>query len=58
MRRFGPRRKGALVRVLSRYEVKPSELYIVYPTARFMRPAVRAFVDFSAPALRAIEGIA
>lgn len=51
-------RAGALVRVLPRYEVKSSKLFIVYPTSRFLRPAVRAFVDFCAPALRAIEGIA
>lgn len=51
-------RTGRLVRVLPHYEVKPSELYITYPTARFMRPAVRAFVDFLAPALQSIDGIA
>jgi DNA-binding transcriptional LysR family regulator len=50
-------RSGRLVRVLPQYEVKPSELYITYPTARFLRPAVREFVDFVAPALRSIEGI-
>lgn len=48
---------GQLVRVLPGYEVRPSELYIVYPTTRFLRPAVRAFVDFAGPALQAIEGI-
>lgn len=51
-------RTGRLIRVLPQYEVKPSELYITYPTARFLRPAVRAFIDFAAPALKAIEGIA
>lgn len=49
---------GRLVRVLPHYEVKPSELYISYPTSRFLRPAVRAFVDFAGPALKAIDGIA
>lgn len=48
---------GRLVRVLANYEVRPSELYIIYPTARFLRPAVRAFVDFAGPALKAIEGV-
>lgn len=51
-------RTGRLVRVLPQYEVKPSELYIIYPTSRFVRPAVRAFIDFVVPALRSIEGIA
>lgn len=50
-------RKGELVRVLPQYEVKPSELYITYPTARYLRPTVRAFVDFVAPALKSIEGV-
>lgn len=46
-----------LARVLPGYEVKPSELYIVYPTSRFLRPAVRSFIEFAAPALRAIKGV-
>lgn len=50
-------RSGRLVRILPQYEVKPSELYITYPTSRFLRPAVRAFVDFAVPALRAIDGV-
>lgn len=50
-------RSGHLVRVLPQYEVKPSELYITYPTARFLRPAVRAFVDYAVSALRAIDGV-
>jgi DNA-binding transcriptional LysR family regulator len=50
-------RSGALVRVLPQYEIKPSELYITYPTARFMRPTVRAFVDYVSPALKSVEGI-
>lgn len=50
-------RTGELVQVLPQYEVKASELYITYPTARFLRPAVRAFIDFAAPALKAVPGI-
>lgn len=49
--------KGELVRIFPQYEVKASELYITYPTARFLRPAVRAFIDFAAPALKAVPGI-
>jgi DNA-binding transcriptional LysR family regulator len=54
---IGELRTGQLVRVLPNYEIKPSELYITYPTSRFLRPAVRAFVDFVVPALKAVEGI-
>ncbi len=50
-------RSGALVRVLPQYEVRPSELYMTYPAARFLRPAVRAFIDFVVPALKAIDGV-
>jgi DNA-binding transcriptional LysR family regulator len=50
-------RTGELVRVPPQYEVKASELYITYPTARFLRPAVRAFIDFAAPALKSVPGI-
>ncbi|MTD94028.1 LysR family transcriptional regulator [Hyphomicrobium sp. xq] len=50
-------RTTQLVRALPQYEVRPSELYVVYPTSRFLRPAVRAFVDFAGPALKAIDGI-
>ena len=50
-------KSGTLVRILPQYEVKSSELYITYPTSRFLRPVVRTFVDFVAPALKSIEGI-
>lgn len=53
----GDLRTGHLVRVLPQYEVKPSELYLTYPTSRFLRPAVRAFVDFVAPALKSVDGM-
>jgi DNA-binding transcriptional LysR family regulator len=46
-----------LVRILPNYDVKSSDVYLLYPSVRFMRPAVRAFTDFAVPALRAIEGI-
>jgi DNA-binding transcriptional LysR family regulator len=48
---------GELVRVLPEYHVKPSELFITYATSRFLRPVVRSFVDFLAPALKRVEGI-
>jgi DNA-binding transcriptional LysR family regulator len=48
---------GRLVRVLPKYEIKPSELYITYPTSRFLRPTVRAFIDFVVPALKSVDGI-
>jgi DNA-binding transcriptional LysR family regulator len=48
---------GRLVRILPEYEVKPTEVYLTYPSVRFMRPVVRAFVDFVIPKLPAVEGI-
>jgi DNA-binding transcriptional LysR family regulator len=54
---IGDLQTGRLVRVLPKYEIKPSELYITYPTSRFLRPTVRAFVDFVAPALKSVDGI-
>jgi DNA-binding transcriptional LysR family regulator len=50
-------RNGALVRVLPEYEIEPKEFFLVYPSSKFLRPTVRAFVDFAAPALQRIEGI-
>ncbi|MGX5804483.1 LysR substrate-binding domain-containing protein [Bradyrhizobium sp. Arg314] len=49
--------EGRLVRILSDYEVRPTEAFLVYPSVRFMRPVVRAFTDFAVPALRAVDGI-
>lgn len=50
-------KRGALVRVLPRYEIEPTELFLVYPSSKFLRPTVRAFVDFAVPALQRVEGI-
>jgi DNA-binding transcriptional LysR family regulator len=51
-------KEGKLVRVLQDYEIKPTELFLVYPSAKFLRSTVRAFIDFSMPALQRIDGIA
>jgi DNA-binding transcriptional LysR family regulator len=48
---------GALIRVLPDHEIEPSEFFLVHASTKFLRPVVRAFVDFAAPALRRIEGI-
>lgn len=48
---------GALVRVLPDYEVRSNDVYVSYPSARLMRPAVRAFVDLLIPRLKAVDGI-
>ena len=50
-------KRGQLIRVLPQYELKPTELFLAYPSSKFMRPAIRAFIDFAVPALRKIEGI-
>jgi DNA-binding transcriptional LysR family regulator len=49
--------EGRLVRILPDYEVRPTEAYLAYPSSKFMRPVVRAFIDFLVPQLQAIEGI-
>jgi len=47
----------ALVRILPDYEVRLTEVFLVYASLRFMRPALRAFTDFAIPALRTVDGI-
>lgn len=47
---------GRLVRILPQYDVRPTEAFLVYPSIRFMRPALRAFTDFAIPRLRSIQG--
>ncbi|TCL62346.1 LysR family transcriptional regulator [Rhizobium sp. BK251] len=49
--------RGELIRVLPDYEVKSADVFLAYPSIRFMRPAVRAFTDFVVPALKAIDGV-
>jgi DNA-binding transcriptional LysR family regulator len=48
---------GRLLRVLPDWEIEPTEFFLVYPSTKYLRPTVRAFVDFVAPALRRVEGI-
>lgn len=48
---------GRLVVVLGDHEIPSTELYLTYSSAKFLRPTVRAFVDFVIPALRKIDGI-
>ena len=50
-------RQGQLIRVLPEYEIEATELFLVYPSSKFMRPAIRSFIDFAVPALQKIEGI-
>jgi DNA-binding transcriptional LysR family regulator len=50
-------KSGALIRVLPEYEIQPKEFFLVYPSSKFLRPTVRAFIDFAVPALQRIEGI-
>ncbi|RWP54619.1 LysR family transcriptional regulator [Mesorhizobium sp.] len=49
--------EGLLVRVLPDYVVNPTEVFLTYPSTKFMRPVVRAFTDFVVPKLRSVEGI-
>src|SRR5471030_1065928 len=41
-------KRGALVRVLPGYAMRPRELYALYPQSRHLSPKVRALVDFAA----------
>ena len=50
-------KSGSLVRILPDYEVRSREIFMAYPSVRFMRPAVRAFTEFVVPRLKAVEGI-
>ena len=50
-------KSGELIRVLPQYEIKPTELFLTYSSSKFLRPTIRAFIDFAIPALRKIEGI-
>ena len=49
--------EGKLIRFLPEYEVRSHEIFMAYPSVRFMRPAVRAFADFVIPRLRAVQGV-
>jgi DNA-binding transcriptional LysR family regulator len=49
--------RGSLIRILPDYRVKSHEIFMAYPSVRFMRPSVRAFTEFVVPRLRAVEGI-
>ncbi|MCB8838517.1 LysR family transcriptional regulator [Aurantimonas sp. VKM B-3413] len=49
---------GRLVRILPRYEVKPAEMFLAYPSLRYMRSVVRSFADELAGQLARIDGIA
>ncbi|MBA5605785.1 LysR family transcriptional regulator [Duganella sp. FT3S] len=40
-------RRGALVRVLPDYTIRPRELYVLYPHNRHLSPKVRVFVEFA-----------
>ena len=48
---------GRLVRILPEYEVRPTEMFLAYPSVKFMRPAVRAFAEFAVERLQKIEGV-
>ncbi|MBB4000670.1 LysR family transcriptional regulator [Aureimonas pseudogalii] len=48
---------GRLVRLLPDWQVRPTELFMAYPSVRFMRPAVRAFADFAIGRIQAVDGV-
>jgi DNA-binding transcriptional LysR family regulator len=46
---------GRLVRLLPEHEAPPSPVHLVLPSARLLAPRTRAFLDFAAPRLSALE---
>lgn len=48
---------GELVRILPEYTLKPTDVFLTYPSTRFMRPIVKAFAEFVVPRLKQVEGI-
>jgi DNA-binding transcriptional LysR family regulator len=48
---------GALVRLLQPYEPAPLPVHLVMPSARYVPPRLRAFVDFTVEACAALEVI-
>lgn len=48
---------GRLVRVLPEYSLASTDMYLIYTSTRYMRPSVRAFIDFFVRELRKIDGI-
>jgi DNA-binding transcriptional LysR family regulator len=46
---------GSLVRLLQDFELPPIPVQLVFPTARLMAPRLRAFIDFAAPRLAALD---
>lgn len=46
---------GSLVRLLQEFERPPVPVQLVFPTARLMAPRLRAFIDFAAPRLAALD---
>lgn len=48
---------GSMIQVLPDYSIKSAEIFLTYPSTKFMRPIVRAFSDFLVPRLKSIEGV-
>jgi DNA-binding transcriptional LysR family regulator len=48
---------GRLVRVLQDFETAPIPVHLVFPSARHMVPRLRAFLDFAAPRLAALDAL-
>ncbi|GGA77656.1 LysR family transcriptional regulator [Brucella endophytica] len=48
---------GSLIQLLPEYSIRATEMFLTFPSTRFMRPIVRAFTDFLVPRLKAIEGV-
>lgn len=48
---------GCLVRVLPGYNLRSSELFLAYPSTKYLRPLVRRFIDFTVTAMSDVRGL-
>ena len=48
---------GRLVQVLPGYALRSSDLFLAYPSTKYLRPLVRRFIDFSVSAIGDVRGL-
>ena len=48
---------GRLMHVLPGYALRSSDLFLAYPSTKYLRPLVRRFIDFSVSAIEDMRGL-
>ncbi len=48
---------GSLIQVLPGYSLRSSELFLAYPSTKYLRPLVRRFIDFAVSAIGEVRGL-